>query len=212
MHPTATERRATANELIARHRGRVVDTAGDSILAEFGSVVDAVECAWDVQRAAARANSALEPAHRMQLRIGVHLGDVLVKGRELFGDGINTAARLQALAEPGGICISSAVYDQVRRKLPLEFTDIGPQFMKNIAEPVHAYKIRNLLVESAEGTEVSSASLPPPSRHLSNHKHLIGTGRRKPKREPPRHLPRQSRQFTPISFDEISPTWNHALG
>jgi adenylate cyclase len=106
-----TERRAIANELITRHQGRVVDTAGDSILAEFASAFDAVECVLEVQRAIAECNRGIEPAHQMRLRIGVHLGDVLVKGRELFGDGVNIAARLQALADAGGVCISSSVRD-----------------------------------------------------------------------------------------------------
>jgi adenylate cyclase len=107
-----TERRTIACSLIASHQGRVVDTAGDSILAEFGSAVGAVECAIEIQRAIAAANFEIEPAHHMRLRIGIHLGEVLLKGNELFGDGVNTAARVQALAEAGGVCISGTVHDQ----------------------------------------------------------------------------------------------------
>ena len=136
-----TERRARACDLIADHQGRVVNTAGDSILAEFGSAVDAVECAVAIQRTIAEANQEIEPARQMWLRIGIHIGDVLLKGNELFGDGVNTAARLQAMAEAGGICISRAVHDQVRNKLALAFTDLGPQAMKNIADPVQVWRI-----------------------------------------------------------------------
>ncbi len=136
-----TERRAAASELIAHYRGRIVDTAGDSILAEFGSALDAVECAITVQRAIADDNREIDPVHRMCLRIGIDIGDVLVRGNELFGDGVNIAARLQAMADPGGVCISGAVYDQVRKKLSLNFTDLGLQTVKNVADPVRVYKL-----------------------------------------------------------------------
>jgi adenylate cyclase len=151
-----TERRAIAHELITRHQGRVVDTAGDSILAEFASAFDAVECVLEVQRAIAECNRGIEPAHQMRLRIGVHLGDVLVKGRELFGDGVNIAARLQALADAGGVCISSSVRDQVRKKLPISFIDLGPQSVKNIAEPLHAFKVCQLEIAGSESAQSSS--------------------------------------------------------
>ena len=126
---------------IARHRGRVVGQAGDSVLAEFGSVVGAVECAVAIQRELAERNAALPPERRMLFRIGVNLGDVLVDGGDLFGEGVNIAARLQALAEPGGILVSGPVFDQVRRKLTLGFDYLGPQSVKNIADEVPAYRV-----------------------------------------------------------------------
>src|SRR6201994_4887248 len=105
-----TERRAVLDRLIGEHRGRIANTAGDSVLAEFGSAVDAVQCAVDAQAALAEANSHLSPNKRISFRIGVHVGDVMVRGGDLFGDGVNIAARLQALAPPGSICISGATY------------------------------------------------------------------------------------------------------
>lgn len=114
-------------EEIGRHRGRVFATAGDSLLAEFSSVVNAVECAVRIQRGLAERNAGLPEANRMLFRIGINLGDVLIEGDDLFGDGVNIAARLQALAEPGGILISGAVFEQVRTKLSLAFDALGPQ-------------------------------------------------------------------------------------
>lgn len=147
------ERRATAAKLIAEHHGRIVDTAGDSILAEFGSVVQAVTCALAVQRAISADNRDIDPAHQMLLRIGVHIGDLLVKGNELFGNGVNIASRLQTLAEPGGLCISGVVYDEIRKKLPVAVVDIGHQSIKNISEPVRAYRVRDAVsTTTTEGT------------------------------------------------------------
>src|SRR5215813_1337137 len=116
-----TERRAILDRIIGEHRGRIANTAGDSVLAEFGSAVDAVRCAVDAQTALAEANSNLPPYRRINFRIGLHIGDVMVRCGDLFGDGVNIAARLQALAEPGGVCVSGATYDQVRKILPMTF-------------------------------------------------------------------------------------------
>jgi adenylate cyclase len=138
---TLTAYREIIDALIARDRGRIFNTAGDSVLAEFPSVVDAVQCAVDVQRAMAEENTKRLPKQQMRFRIGVHVGDVLVKGDNLFGDGVNIAARLETLAEPGGICVSGSVRDYVGKKLPVVFTDCGEQAVKNIAEPVRAYRI-----------------------------------------------------------------------
>jgi adenylate cyclase len=125
--------------LIVEHGGRIVNTAGDSVLAEFPSAVDAVQCAVDAQERLAQANES-QPADRLlEFRIGVHAGDVMVRGGDLFGDGVNIAARLQALAPPGGVCISGAVHEHVRKVLPLGFSDLGPQLVKNSDESVHAY-------------------------------------------------------------------------
>ena len=136
-----TERRAILDGLISAHRGRIANTAGDSVLAEFGSAVDAVQCAVEAQAALAEANAALSPDHRINFRIGVHVGDVMVKGGDLFGDGVNIAARLQTLASAGGTCISGVAHDQVRKILPFAFTDLGAQQVKNIEEPVRAFAV-----------------------------------------------------------------------
>jgi adenylate cyclase len=136
-----TERRAILDRLIGEHRGRIANTAGDSVLAEFGSAVDAVQCAVDAQTALAEANSSQAPERRVCFRIGVHIGDVMVRAGDLFGDGVNIAARLQSIAKPGGVCISSATYDQVRKVLPVSFADLGALQVKNIEEPIRAYQL-----------------------------------------------------------------------
>ena len=132
--------RAILDGLIARYHGRIFNTAGDSVVADFASPVDAVECAVAVQDAIA-AENVRHPGEPMRYRIGVHLGDVIVEGSNLLGDGVNIAARLQGLAEPGGICLSSAVRDQVGTRLPISFVPLGEQRVKNIAEPVRAFKV-----------------------------------------------------------------------
>jgi len=136
-----TERRAILDRLIGEHGGRIANTAGDSVLAEFGSAVDAVQCAVDAQTALAEANSSLPPNLRVQFRIGIHIGDVVVRGGDLFGDGVNLAARLESIAEPGGICISSSAYEQVHGKVNAEFADLGEHTLKNISRPIRAYAV-----------------------------------------------------------------------
>jgi class 3 adenylate cyclase/pimeloyl-ACP methyl ester carboxylesterase len=126
---------------IARHRGRVVKLMGDGILAEFTSVVEAVECAADIQRGMAERNSAAAPSGRMEFRIGVHLGDVIVENGDIYGDGVNIAARLEGIAEPGGIRLSRQAFDQVEGKLELAFRAQGPQSLKNIARPVEVFTV-----------------------------------------------------------------------
>jgi class 3 adenylate cyclase/TolB-like protein/Tfp pilus assembly protein PilF len=131
--------REITDRLIAEYGGRIANTAGDSVLAEFPSAVDAVQCAVDIQNALAQTSQdALEECH-LQFRIGIHVGDVIVRGGDLLGDRVNIAARLQGLAIPGGICISGAAHDYVRKTLSLSFTDLGLQQMKNIEEPIRAY-------------------------------------------------------------------------
>jgi adenylate cyclase len=127
--------------LITGRRGRVVNTAGDSLLAEFPSVVQAVECAVEVQREVAERNTALPEDRRMWFRIGINLGDVMVHEADLHGDSVNVAARLQALADPGGILISGPVFEQVRNKLALGFDYLGPTSVKNIAADVPIYRV-----------------------------------------------------------------------
>src|SRR4051812_3584528 len=125
--------------LIAAHGGRIANTAGDSVLAEFPSAVDAVQCAVAVQEQLRTVNESLEEDRLLQFRIGVHVRDVVVSGGDLLGDGVNVAARLQSIAEPGGISLSGAAYDQVRKACPLAYTDLGLQHFKNIDEPIRGY-------------------------------------------------------------------------
>jgi adenylate cyclase len=137
-----TQRRSILDALIASHRGRIANTAGDSVLAEFASAVDAVQCAVEAQEALATANTGLSSDRHINFRVGVHVGDVMVHGGDLFGDGVNIAARLQTLAIPGGVCISGAAHDIVRKILPFAFADLGAQRVKNIAEPVRAFGVK----------------------------------------------------------------------
>jgi adenylate cyclase len=139
---TVREHRVVSDALVAKHGGRIVKTTGDGVLIEFPSVVDAVECAVAVQAVMAERNEDIPHDRRMLFRIGINLGDVLVDGDDILGDGVNVAARLEGMAEPGGICISSSAYDQVRGKVAVKFADLGEQRLKNIARPVHVYKIR----------------------------------------------------------------------
>ena len=141
---TLTAYRKVFLSSIASHNGRVVDAKGDAILAEFASVVDAVNSAVEIQRELAERNAELPGDRRMDFRIGINLGDVVVQDDVIYGDGINVAARLEALAEPGGICISRSAYDQVKNKLKLEYEYLGEQQVKNIAEPVRAYRVLSL--------------------------------------------------------------------
>ena len=129
------------SDLIQQHRGRVVDSPGDNILAEFASVVDAVQCAVAVQKEIQARNLELPETRRMQFRIGINLGDVIEEEDRLYGDGVNIAARLESLAEPGGICVSKTAFDHIETKLPLGYEYLGEQTVKNIAKPVSAYKV-----------------------------------------------------------------------
>ena len=144
-----TQRRSILDGLIAVHRGRIANTAGDSVLAEFGSAVDAVRCAVEAQAALAEANSGASPERHINFRIGVHVGDVMVRAGDLFGDGVNIAARLQTLASAGGVCVSGVAHDQVRKILPFVFVELGAQKVKNIEDPIRAFAI------SAEDTAVA---------------------------------------------------------
>src|SRR6202008_3658273 len=140
-HQALGELRRVVDPLITAHGGRIVGTAGDSLLADFSSVVDALSCGIEMQRAARAINDPLPPERRLELRIGVNLGDVIVDGDDIFGDGVNIAARLEALAQPGTVCISQTVYDQVRNKLDLDYRPLGSHRFKNMAEPVRAYAV-----------------------------------------------------------------------
>src|SRR5713101_6003321 len=127
--------------LVEAHEGWVVDTAGDSVFGEFDSVVNAVRCAQAIQQAQATVNATRPPSERIETRIGVHIGDVIVQDYHVYGDGVNIAARLQAVAAPGSICVSEAVYQQVYTKRDLAFEDLGVQELKNIEHPIRLYRV-----------------------------------------------------------------------
>ena len=134
-------RRELADPKIKEYRGRVVKTTGDGLLLEFASVVDAVRCALEVQREMVVRNADVPADRRIEFRMGINLGDIIKDERDIYGDGVNVAARLEGLADPGGICVSRAARDQVRDKLEIAFEDMGEQVVKNIARPVRAYRI-----------------------------------------------------------------------
>ena len=135
-------RRELLDPCIAKHRGRIVKTTGDGLLAEFASVVDAVRCAVEVQEGMAERNADVGPDKRLDFRIGINFGDVVEQDGDIFGDGVNIAARLEGIAEPGGICVSERVHEDAAGKISSAFEDIGEQALKNIARPVRVYRLR----------------------------------------------------------------------
>jgi adenylate cyclase len=145
---TVARLRALRRELIdpeiAKYKGRIVKTTGDGLLVEFGSVVDAARCAAEVQQEMAARNTSVPPEHRIEFRIGINVGDIIIEGDDIFGDGVNIAARLEGLAEPGGICVSARVQEDATGKLDLTFEDIGEQNLKNIARPIRVYRVLTL--------------------------------------------------------------------
>ena len=158
---TLHEHRKVTDALVPKHGGRLVKTTGDGVLLEFPSVVDAVECAVAVQAVMAQRNEGVPQDRRMLLRIGINLGDILIEGDDILGDGVNIAARLEGIAEPGGICVSSSAYEQVRGKVPVDFTDLGEQTLKNIARPIRAYAV------GQSASAYQTASLPSSAPRLS---------------------------------------------
>ena len=173
---TLTAHRAIIDELIANGRGEIAGTAGDSVLAEFASVVDAVRCAVSIQQALAKANEPLPEESRMLFRIGINVGDVMVKDGDIFGDGVNVAARLEGIAEPGGICVTRGVRDHLRDRMEYKFEDLGEHSVKNIARPVRVFRVSF----DPNGTTEFAASEPPPPeapRPSAN-----GNGRRRRRR------------------------------
>ncbi|MEE8506170.1 MAG: tetratricopeptide repeat protein, partial [Kiloniellales bacterium] len=149
---------------IAGGRGRIVKLMGDGLLAEFPSVVEAVRCAVDIQQGMAGREPGLPDERRLRLRIGVNLGDIIVEGSDIYGDGVNVAARLEGLAEPGGICISGKVYEEVRNKLPTAFEDLGEQEVKNIPEPVRVYRWTEAAADPTPGMAGAEGALPLPDK------------------------------------------------
>jgi len=144
---------------IAAHNGRLVKTTGDGLLVEFGSVVDALRCATEVQAGMAERNATAPPDKRIEFRIGINMGDIVVEDGDIFGDGVNVAARLEGLAEPGGICVSARVQEDASGKLDLAFEDLGEQALKNITRPVRAYRVATGLVPGA-APEMPALPLP----------------------------------------------------
>jgi adenylate cyclase len=163
---TLSAHREVIDELIRQHGGRIANTAGDSVLAEFTSVVEAVQCGVEIQQALAARNAQIPDERKMLLRIGINVGDVMVKDQDIFGDGVNLAARLQGLADPGGICISRSVRDQLRDKSPFIFEDQGEQAVKNIVRPVRVFAVRfggqpgDSLVTVSPSVEIESEEAP----------------------------------------------------
>ena len=149
--------------MLVQHRGRMFNTAGDAVLAEFPSAVDAVRCATEIQSALRTRNDQLAPEERKQFRIGVNLGDVIVQGTDLLGDGVNVAARIQTAAEPGGVCVSGSVYDQIRNKLSLEFHSMGERTFKNITQPVRVFSIGEDAGEAAQAPATQASPSRPPT-------------------------------------------------
>ena len=153
-------RKALVDPTIAAYRGRIVKTTGDGMLVEFASAVDAVRCAIAVQHGMADQNNGVPQDLRIEFRIGVHVGDIIIDDNDIFGDGVNIAARLEGIAEPGGICLSDDAYRQIRGKVDIAFNDMGPQTLKNIAEPMRAWRNRLAGQQSVVPPSGSAASLP----------------------------------------------------
>ena len=160
---TLSSHRKLIDSLIEQHHGRFVNSAGDSVLAEFASVVNVVQCAVEIQTVLKAENANLPPERRMEFRMGINLGDVMVDGEQIYGDGVNVAARLESLAEPGGICISGTVHEQVRDKLALAYADAGEQEVKNIARPVRVWRV---LAEPGTGARLRTRTQRVPRKYL----------------------------------------------
>jgi adenylate cyclase len=161
---TLTTYRSAINDLVQQYRGRIVDSPGDNILAEFTSVVDAVNCAVEIQRDLAERNTNLPNNRKMEFRIGVNLGDVIEEQGRIYGDGVNIAARVESLAEAGGICISGRVYDQVANKLGLDYENLGEHQVKNISTPIRIYRVMMAANISEKFSIEEHAGLPLPDK------------------------------------------------
>jgi adenylate cyclase len=163
-------RKELVDPKITEHRGRIVKTTGDGMLVEFASVVDAVRCAVDIQRGMGERNANVPAEKRIQFRIGLNVDDIIIDGDDIYGDGVNVAARLEALADPGGIMVSRVVHDQVQDKLGFEFDDMGEQSVKNIARPVGVHRIQ-LTGQVAPAKVAIKQNGPPPIDHRSRFFH-----------------------------------------
>ena len=157
-------RRDLIDPKISEHNGRIVKTTGDGLLLEFPSVVDAVRCAVEVQRGMAERNTGVPPEQRIDFRVGINVGEIIIENDDIFGDGVNVAARLQELAAPGGICVSGRVHEDAHGKLDVTFEDAGEQELKNITRPVHVHRI--LLGERPVHSELATGASARPSLAL----------------------------------------------
>src|SRR6202011_5851026 len=167
---TLSARRAVVDQLIGGHRGRIANTAGDTVLAEFASVLDAVHCAVEIQEALARANEGAPEGRQMRFRIGINVGDVMVKEGDIFGDGVNVAARLEGLVRGGEICVSRGVHDHLRHRGGMVFDDPGEQLVKNIAHPIRAFRLRT--ADATPQQEIPTPETPEPSSALATSSEL----------------------------------------
>ena len=194
--------------MLAEHGGRIIDTAGDGILAEFASVVNALECAVAIQKRMAERNATVEPERRMQFRIGVNLGDVIYDEARIYGDGINIAARLEGIAEPGGVFISRQVYDQVDGKVALSFRKLGPQTLKNIVKPVEVFAVDGIGESGGGAGRVDLATMKQEIKYCRAHDgvrlaySIAGSG-------PP--LVKTGNWLNHLEYDWESPVWRHVL-
>ena len=157
-------RKELVDPKITEHRGRIVKTTGDGMLVEFVSVVDAVRCAVDIQRGMVERNASVPADKRIEFRIGINVGDIIIDGDDIFGDGVNVAARLETLADPGGIMVSSVVHDQVRDKLSFGFDDMGEQSVKNIARPIGVHRVSLAEAAPLAATQLAAASKSEPAK------------------------------------------------
>ena len=186
-----SHRRELIDATIAKHSGRIVKTTGDGMLVEFASVVDAVSCAVSVQRNMIRRNAGIPADRQIVFRIGINVGDIIIDGDDIFGDGVNIAARLETLCEPGGVCISRTANDQIRDKLSLAFADLGEQAVKNISRAVGVFGLTASDIESLRGR------LPPRQANP-----------RRPPRQPPPPTNRKSTFASPgMACNWLTPGW-----
>ena len=155
--------RAIIADLLDKHGGRIFNTAGDAVLAEFNSAVEGVRCAISIQEELEVRNAELPDDRKMRFRIGINVGDVMIEGDDLFGDGVNVAARLEGIASPGGVCISASTFEQVKNKLSIGFEDLGPQQVKNIPHPVGAYQVRSGPISVSPAEAAGAAGTRPES-------------------------------------------------
>src|SRR5258708_4858448 len=200
---------------IAEHRGRIVKTTGDGMLVEFASVVDAVSCAVNVQRSMVRRNAGIPQDKQIVFRIGINVGDIIIDGGDIFGDGVNIAARLETLCEPGGVCISRAANDQIRDKLSMAFADLGEQAVKNISRAVGVFGLTAKDIEAIPESAISSSVEDTPATTIRHEQEIhfcqtrdgmqlayarIGQGL---------PLVKTGHWMTHIEFDFESPIWRH---
>src|SRR6201747_177585 len=216
LNALKSHRRELVDSAIAEHRGRIVKTTGDGMLVEFASVVDAVSCAVNIQRSMVRRNAGIQEDNQIVFRIGINIGDIIIDGDDIFGDGVNIAARLETLCEPGGVCISRAANDQIRDKLSLSFADLGEQAVKNISRAVGVFGLTAQDIDALPASVAPMTTFQAPAAPLTPYEQeihfcqardgvqlayaKIGHG-------PP--LVKTGHWMTHIEFDFESPIWRY---